>query len=205
MPSPLAPLTVVALGPEHPDLPGLIEKARSRGVLIAHTHCLPQAQKWLSTLAPDALLGPTSWAPNPPREVRPWDGEPQALNDFVDQLRAPARARALRCGELRAAEGSRRVFMASRPEASVELPDVEWRMFVCLVQHQGRVVTRSELLSEVWAPATAPKPRSVDQVVSRVRRALACLGAREQLRSLRGLGYRLDPVPLAERSSGRSA
>lgn len=194
------PFTLVVLGPEHPDLTALLEGARARGVLMAHTHCLPQALRWLETLSPDGLVCPPGLTAMTASRSWTWDGSPSQLAAIVDELRPPPRTELLRCGPLRALQTERKVYLAHQPHAAIELPEVEWRLLVCLMQRQGRVATRRDLLNEAWPAQAAPKSRSVDQVVSRLRRQLAPLGVEGQLRSLRGLGYRLDPAPLSEGS-----
>lgn len=191
-PFPSPPLTLVALGPEHPDLPALLDDARTRGVLIAHTHCLPQAMRWLESLAPDALVCTADRIPKQECPIWLWDGKPASLAALVNALRPPPSSGAQRFGALQTLELERKVFLIHRPQVAVQLPAVEWRLLICLLKQQGRAATRQELLEQAWPSQLAPKARSVDQVVSRLRRMLAPLGIGGQLVSLRGLGYRFD-------------
>jgi len=67
----------------------------------------------------------------------------------------------------------------------------ERRLVVYLAERIGRLVTREELISQVWGPRYDGGPRTVDIHVSRVRRKL---GPELPLVTLRGVGYRLDPA-----------
>jgi len=62
-------------------------------------------------------------------------------------------------------------------------------LLVYLTGRLGRLITREELLSEVWGQRYDGGPRTVDIHVSRLRRKL---GHELPLVTLRGFGYRLD-------------
>lgn len=59
-----------------------------------------------------------------------------------------------------------------------------------LLQHPGRVVTRRNLLEDVWAYSYTGDDRTVDVHISRLRRKLPSL--RGRLVAIRHVGYRLD-------------
>jgi DNA-binding winged helix-turn-helix (wHTH) protein len=59
-----------------------------------------------------------------------------------------------------------------------------------LLERTGRVVTRQQLLSDVWAYSYTGDDRTVDVHISRLRRKLPSL--RGRLVAIRHLGYRLD-------------
>lgn len=95
---------------------------------------------------------------------------------------------ALGAGALRLDEGSRRASLDGRP---VHLSAAEWRALTALVGAAGRVVTREELGGRRHRGRSRPAARSVDTLVSRLRRRLGPDGPR--IVAVRGLGYRLDP------------
>ena len=51
---------------------------------------------------------------------------------------------------------------------------------------------RPELLAEVWGPPDLYAPSVVDQYVSYLRKKLDAAGASVRIRTVRGVGYRLD-------------
>ncbi|HPI92265.1 MAG TPA: response regulator transcription factor [Deltaproteobacteria bacterium] len=60
--------------------------------------------------------------------------------------------------------------------------------------HQGRIVTRSELLKNVWGLDPEIETRTVDTFISRIRRYIEKDPSRpEHVISIRGKGYRLLP------------
>jgi Transcriptional regulatory protein, C terminal len=184
------PQTVLIVGPDLPGLAALRERLRDRGALLAHTDCLPQAQQWLDTLAPDLIVSTTPLlAPAPCRQLV-WDGLATSLDALLDATYPPPGWQ--RGGELLLDADSGRLALAAQPQAAVTLPATELRLLLCLLRRQGRAVSRQELMQEAWPPDEQPKPRSVDQVVHRLRELLAPLGLANRLRSLRGLGYRFD-------------
>jgi DNA-binding response OmpR family regulator len=55
-----------------------------------------------------------------------------------------------------------------------------------LMQHPGRVITRDQLLEQVWGYAAVVGTRTVDVHVAQVR---AKLGDASPIRTVRGVGY----------------
>jgi two-component system, OmpR family, copper resistance phosphate regulon response regulator CusR len=69
-----------------------------------------------------------------------------------------------------------------------ELSDREFRLLHHLVRHQGEVVSRERLLSEVWGYHFDPRSNVVDVCVRRVRQKL---GSEAPIETVRHGGYRL--------------
>jgi DNA-binding response OmpR family regulator len=91
----------------------------------------------------------------------------------------------LTVGDLRLDTGTRRVHVAS---AEVHLTPTEFDLLVCLAGKPGRVLTREELLAEVWDWPGASGTRTVDSHVKALR---AKLGA-DRVRTVHGVGYALE-------------
>lgn len=70
-----------------------------------------------------------------------------------------------------------------------ELSDREFRLLHHLVRHQGEVVSRERLLSEVWGYHFDPRSNVVDVCVRRLRKKL---GADAPIETVRHGGYRLS-------------
>ena len=68
----------------------------------------------------------------------------------------------------------------------------EFRMLEILVRNRGRVVTRSMLLEQVWDLELDPKTSIVQTNVSRLRLKIDRPGDIPLIRTVRGLGYRID-------------
>jgi len=96
----------------------------------------------------------------------------------------------LRLGPLEIDVPGYRVAVDGRP---VPLTALEFRLLLDLARHPGRVQSRDQLLERVWSDADSPEPRTVDNLVKRLREKLGA--ARGWIETIRGVGYRLrDPV-----------
>jgi len=76
-------------------------------------------------------------------------------------------------------------------EVVAELSDREFRLLHHLVRHQGEVVSRERLLSDVWGYHFDPHSNVVDVCVRRLRKKL---GASAPIETVRHGGYRLTPA-----------
>ena len=72
-----------------------------------------------------------------------------------------------------------------------DLSDREFRLLHHLVRHQGEVVSRERLLSDVWGYHFDPRSNVVDVCVRRLRKKL---GASAPIETVRHGGYRLTPA-----------
>jgi two-component system OmpR family response regulator len=87
--------------------------------------------------------------------------------------------------------------------AWVTLTTTEYRLLRTLLQQPGRTFSRDELLDGALRACTAQLARSVDLLVSRLRRRLGDDPVRPQLiRTVRGQGYRFTPAPVAPATCG---
>lgn len=73
-----------------------------------------------------------------------------------------------------------------------ELTAIEFKLLSTLMERVGRVLTRETLLSAVWGMETNVESRTVDTHLRRLREKLGAAG--EQIRTVRGFGYRIDEV-----------
>ncbi|RSD30135.1 response regulator transcription factor [Vibrio pectenicida] len=70
---------------------------------------------------------------------------------------------------------------------TVSLKPKEFKLLVLLIQNQGRVFHRDELLNKVWGYQAFPSTRTVDNHILRLRQKLPVLN----IETHRGVGYRL--------------
>ena len=73
----------------------------------------------------------------------------------------------------------------------VHLTPTEFDLLVCLARDAGKVLTREQLLAEVWDWADASGTRTVDSHVKALR---AKVGA-ARVRTVHGVGYALEAAP----------
>lgn len=74
----------------------------------------------------------------------------------------------------------------------IHLQPREFRMLEVLLRNRGRVVTRTMLLEQVWDLELDPKTSIVQTNVSRLRLKIDRPGDIPLIRTVRGLGYRID-------------
>lgn len=76
---------------------------------------------------------------------------------------------------------------------AVEMSALEFRLLTAFVKRSGRLLTRAQLLDEVWGPGTHVTDRVVDNQVTNLRKKIEPEPDRPRyLLALRGLGYRFD-------------
>ena len=78
---------------------------------------------------------------------------------------------------------------ARRGERDLDLTSIEFRLLTALVREAGRVVTREQLMHEIWSHAGRPGSNSVEVHVLRLRRKLEAGGEPRILHTARGRGY----------------
>ena len=92
-------------------------------------------------------------------------------------------------GEIEVHCASRTVLRRGEP---VALTPKEYELLLALLQRNGAVATRVELLTEVWGYSSAVMSRTVDTHVAELRRKLeADLGSPRHILTVRKAGYRL--------------
>jgi two-component system, OmpR family, response regulator len=111
----------------------------------------------------------------------------------------PDRAGALlRVADLELDEDRWTVRRAGTP---VELSPTEFRLLAYLMRHEGLVLTRAQLLENVWGWDYSGASQIVETYMSYLRRKLDPLGP-PLIHTQRGVGYSLRPERGAERSEG---
>jgi two-component system, OmpR family, KDP operon response regulator KdpE len=106
-----------------------------------------------------------------------------------------SRAEALiRVGDLQIDRASRRVTVRDR---MVHLTPLEYRLLVALGQHPGQVVSRQQLLMEVWGPMRVQQAHFLRVCMAQLRRKLEADPTHPQyLLTEQGVGYRLSSESL---------
>ena len=88
--------------------------------------------------------------------------------------------------------GTRRTTLAGEP---VHLTPTEFDLLLCLAHEPGRVLTREQLLREVWDWGDAwGSPGAARTVDSHVKALRAKLGP-QRIRTVHGVGYALEDLP----------
>src|ERR1017187_9816488 len=97
----------------------------------------------------------------------------------------------LHAGDLELDESRWTVHRAGTP---VELSPTEFRLLIYLMTNQGRMLSREQILENVWGHSR--RTQIVDTYVSYLRRKLDSLGP-PLIHTQRGVGYGLQPDPMS--------
>jgi two-component system, OmpR family, response regulator RegX3 len=123
--------------------------------------------------------------------------KPFGFRELMARIRAVSRrtggtadgGRPQQIGELAIDRRTRRVKVAA---TEIALTHKEFDLLACLAEQPGTVVTRQELLNDVWDPHWYGPTRTIDVHVASVRKKL---GDPRWIETVRGVGFRLGQVP----------
>ena len=137
-------------------------------------------------------------------------GLDSGANDYVtkpfvfDELLARVRAVCRKSGEsttteLRVGDLSLDLLTkgANRKGRSIELAPREWVLLELFMRHPGQVLSRSQILNNVWSYSFEPGSNVVDVYVGYLRRKIDLPGMEPLIQTVRGVGYRLVAAPQA--------
>ena len=92
-----------------------------------------------------------------------------------------------------------------RSGLQVALTNKEYELLECLLLNQGRCVSRSLLMEQVWKCEAASNTNVVDVYINYLRRKLNELGAPSLISTIRGKGYQLGTLLSTESQAGTQA
>jgi DNA-binding response OmpR family regulator len=80
-----------------------------------------------------------------------------------------------------------------RADRRMEVTPTEFKLLAAFVRRPGRVLTRDQLLDEVWGHGTFVTDRVVDNQITNLRKKIEPVPSRSRyLFNVRGVGYRFD-------------
>jgi two-component system, OmpR family, response regulator len=78
---------------------------------------------------------------------------------------------------------------ARHRECELHLQPTEWRLLEFMMEHAGKILTRTMILEAVWGCHFDPGTNRIDVHVARLRKKIAFAGERSMIRTIRGSGY----------------
>lgn len=81
-------------------------------------------------------------------------------------------------------------FLVEVDGTRVELTQKEFQILTCLLRNRGKVLTRNQILDEVWGYDYFGEARTIDVHIRRLRQKMD--GMRPRLLTVRGLGYKIE-------------
>ncbi len=122
--------------------------------------------------------------------------KPYSLRELVARIRAAVRRNTVIEPEESVLAVGAAVLDPSRYELRIEdqtfaLPRKEFELMRMLMLRAGRIVTRAELLDEVWGIGWTDS-KTLDQHIRRLRRKLEKVEGAPEIATVRGVGYRVE-------------
>jgi len=120
--------------------------------------------------------------------------KPFHMEELLARVRAQVRRASghakseIECGDLRLDTKSARVTFAGQP---VKLTSHEYRVHAYLMHHNGRVVSRTELVEHLYEQDFDRDSNTIEVFVGRLRKKIPG----DLIKTVRGLGYRLSNEP----------
>ena len=120
--------------------------------------------------------------------------KPFHTEELLARLRALLRRSAgiasstLSCGGLRLDPRAARASVDGEP---LRLTSLEYRLLHYLMMHQGRVISRTELVEHLYDQDFDRDSNTIEVFVGRLRKKIGP----DRIETVRGLGYRLTPLP----------
>ena len=74
---------------------------------------------------------------------------------------------------------------------SVRLSEKEYRILEYLIANQGHILTREQLAVKIWGLESEAEYNNVEVYMSFARKKLTFVGAKTEIKALRGIGYQL--------------
>ncbi|MEM1385387.1 MAG: response regulator transcription factor [Pseudomonadota bacterium] len=115
--------------------------------------------------------------------------KPFELDELLARLAALRRRGSLRPPDLRLDPEQRSLSVG--PE-SLRFTPREWPLFAYLVEHEGRAISREELIAEAWDRAGEVSENSIDVYIGYLRRKLSGLSVEIRIEAVRGVGFMLS-------------
>ena len=121
--------------------------------------------------------------------------KPFSMGELLARVRAAVRRRsvgdeAFEVGDMTIYPAQRRLY---RGGTLVEISDKQFRILSFMARRPRHVFSRECLLETFWGSQGELDLRVVDACMSRLRRALQCQGRKDPLRTVRSVGYALEP------------
>ena len=120
--------------------------------------------------------------------------KPFSFDEFLARVRALLRRKQdkqteLICGELKIDALGHRAFVSGR---EILLRPKEYAILVYLLRNRGRVLSRTQILENVWGYDFNPNTNIVDVHIKSLRERLNEVNNLNLIRSVRGVGYMID-------------
>jgi len=92
-------------------------------------------------------------------------------------------------GDLRLQSKKMEVASLKNPELTKQIALRDFELLLFFIRNESTIISREEILQQVWKGSDGSHPRTVDNAVVRLRHLLRELDSSNQIHSVRGAGY----------------
>jgi DNA-binding response OmpR family regulator len=120
--------------------------------------------------------------------------KPFLFEEFLARVRALTRRKPteiveLSCKELKLDIRSHKVYIGDR---EINLRPKEFAILECLLRNRGHVLSRTQIMENIWGYNFDPTTNIVDVHMKAIREKIAGVCGRDYIRTVRGIGYSID-------------
>ncbi|RZS33869.1 DNA-binding response OmpR family regulator [Herbihabitans rhizosphaerae] len=120
--------------------------------------------------------------------------KPFRLAELLARIRALLRRRSPGTIEVNGVRMDLGARLVTVDGAEISLANKEFELLRVLLQRAGQVVTREEILSEVWHTPELKTSKTLDMHMSWLRRKIGGAGPEQRIATVRGVGFRFNAV-----------
>jgi DNA-binding response OmpR family regulator len=120
--------------------------------------------------------------------------KPFLFEEFLARVRAlirrkPTEIVELSCKELKLDIRSHKVYVGDR---EIILRPKEFAILECLLRNRGHVLSRTQIMENIWGYNFDPTTNIVDVHMKAIREKISGVCGRDYIRTVRGIGYSID-------------
>lgn len=87
-----------------------------------------------------------------------------------------------------------KTFEVSVDQRSLFLPPKEFDLLVYLIQHKKQILSRDQLIEQVWGMDFEGDERTIDVHIKRLREHFKSLAPQVHIKTIRGIGYMMEEI-----------
>ena len=123
--------------------------------------------------------------------------KPFDTNELLARIRALLRRKAKFTGDVLSFNDislDRDTFKLVKDEKSINLGKKEFQILEMLILNEGKSIDKERFIEKIWGYDTEAEYNTIEVYISFLRKKLAAVGAKTEVKSLRGIGYTIEAI-----------
>lgn len=123
--------------------------------------------------------------------------KPFDTNELLARIRALLRRKAKFTGDVLSFNDislDRDTFKLVKDEKSISLGKKEFQILEMLILNEGKSIDKERFIEKIWGYDTEAEYNTIEVYISFLRKKLAAVGAKTEVKSLRGIGYTIEAI-----------